>query len=86
MIFSIFLVFKSPLLRAECLDHREVMNHKLNLCKTMFEHVKLRTKQSMLESMTVCYAKYLWHGAASRIDDYAKDGGEELFTKMHCVL
>ena len=20
------------------------------------------------------------------IDDYAKDGGEELFTKMHCVL
>ena len=21
-----------------------------------------------------------------RIDDYAKDGGEELFTKMHCVL
>ena len=20
-----------------------------------------------------------------RIDDYAKDGGEELFTKMHCV-
>ena len=22
----------------------------------------------------------------SLIDDYAKDGGEELFTKMHCVL
>ena len=21
-----------------------------------------------------------------QIDDYAKDGGEELFTKMHCVL
>ena len=21
-----------------------------------------------------------------KIDDYAKDGGEELFTKMHCVL
>ena len=21
-----------------------------------------------------------------RIDDYAKDGGKELFTKMHCVL
>ena len=20
------------------------------------------------------------------IDDYAKDGGEELFTKMHCIL
>ena len=20
------------------------------------------------------------------IDDYAKDGGKELFTKMHCVL
>ena len=20
------------------------------------------------------------------VDDYAKDGGEELFTKMHCVL
>ena len=20
------------------------------------------------------------------IDDYAKDGGEELFTKIHCVL
>ena len=20
------------------------------------------------------------------IDDYAKDGGEELFTKVHCVL
>ena len=20
-----------------------------------------------------------------RIDDYAKDGGKELFTKMHCV-
>ena len=24
--------------------------------------------------------------ACSAIDDYAKDGGEELFTKMHCVL
>ena len=23
---------------------------------------------------------------AVKIDDYAKDGGEELFTKMHCVL
>ena len=23
---------------------------------------------------------------ASKIDDYAKDGGKELFTKMHCVL
>ena len=22
----------------------------------------------------------------SAIDDYAKDGGEELFTKMHCIL
>ena len=22
----------------------------------------------------------------STIDDYAKDGGEELFTEMHCVL
>ena len=21
-----------------------------------------------------------------QIDDYAKDGGDELFTKMHCVL
>ena len=21
-----------------------------------------------------------------RIDDYTKDGGKELFTKMHCVL
>ena len=24
--------------------------------------------------------------AKRSIDDYAKDGGEELFTKMHCVL
>ena len=24
--------------------------------------------------------------ARKPIDDYAKDGGEELFTKMHCVL
>ena len=24
--------------------------------------------------------------ASITIDDYAKDGGEELFTKMHCVL
>ena len=23
---------------------------------------------------------------ARTIDDYAKDGGEELFNKMHCVL
>ena len=23
---------------------------------------------------------------ALSIDDYAKDGGKELFTKMHCVL
>ena len=23
---------------------------------------------------------------ATSIDDYAEDGGEELFTKMHCVL
>ena len=22
----------------------------------------------------------------SAIDDYAKDGGKELFTKMHCIL
>ena len=25
-------------------------------------------------------------GGVTSIDDYAKDGGEELFTKMHCVL
>ena len=25
-------------------------------------------------------------GAVNSIDDYAKDGGEELFTKMHRVL
>ena len=24
--------------------------------------------------------------AKRSIDDYAKDGGEKLFTKMHCVL
>ena len=31
----------------------------------------------------------IFHGIylnVSPIDDYAKDGGEELFTKMHCVL
>ena len=27
----------------------------------------------------------LWTSWARAIDDYAKDGGEELFTKMHCV-
>ena len=25
-------------------------------------------------------------GAVDSIDDYAKDGGKERFTKMHCVL
>ena len=25
-------------------------------------------------------------GIQMSIDDYEKDGGEELFTKMHCVL
>ena len=25
-------------------------------------------------------------GSLEAIDDYAKDGGKELFTKMHCVL
>ena len=25
-------------------------------------------------------------GGVTSIDDYAKDCGEELFTKMHCVL
>ena len=27
-----------------------------------------------------------FYGKEWPIDDYAKDGGEELFTKMHCVL
>ena len=25
-------------------------------------------------------------GGVASIEDYAKDGGKELFTKMHCVL
>ena len=25
-------------------------------------------------------------GSSIAMDDYAKDGGEELFTKMHCAL
>ena len=29
--------------------------------------------------------KQFYEDASWRIDDYAKDGGEELFTKMHCV-
>ena len=36
------------------------------------------------------YLLLLWRGTFHQdhcvlIDDYAKDGGEELFTKMHCV-
>ena len=26
------------------------------------------------------------NNSIGRLDDYSKDGGEELFTKMHCVL
>ena len=41
------------------------------------------------KSATVIVTLKLWKSTSdgfSAIDDYAKDGGKELFTKMHCVL
>ena len=32
------------------------------------------------------YHKDKFLGLNFTIDDYAKDGGDELFTKMHCIL
>ena len=43
-----------------------------------FGHLNLVFNEYFYEKISVC--------ASSAIDDCAKDGGKEFFTKMHCVL
>ena len=59
----------------------ELMLYLVNLCLEKVSSL-VQFLQLKVRSVFLCWVLSL----QLRIDDYAKDGGKELFTKMHCVL
>ena len=67
----------------ETVRKQDLFSSIINYDGTTASNLNLMGVFSILQSNRNIYRIYI---VTIVIDDYPKDGGEELFTKMHCVL